>query len=216
MYNRPMKITTVFFDLDDTLYPSRVGLWHAIKERMNLYMREHMDISEEEIPVLREKYFMQYGTTMRGLQAHHNIDTADFLAFVHDLPLETYLTHDPLQREIIASLPTRNLIFTNADILHAQRVLTRLQLLDLFPLIVDVNAVAPYCKPMAESFAIAMKIAGETDPSRCVMIDDIDRTTQAARKAGLRTILAAENFSPEQADAQLTNWRDLPAILERL
>jgi len=211
-----MKITTVFFDLDDTLYPSRVGLWHAIKERMNLYMREHMDISEEEIPVLREKYFMQYGTTMRGLQAHHNINTADFLAFVHDLPLETYLTHDPLQHEIIASLPTRNLIFTNADIHHAQRVLTRLQLLDLFPLIVDVNAVAPYCKPMAESFAIAMKIAGETDPSRCVMIDDIDRTTQAARKAGLRTILAAENFSPEQADAQLTNWRDLPSILERL
>jgi putative hydrolase of the HAD superfamily len=211
-----MKITTVFFDLDDTLYPSRVGLWHAIKERMNLYMREHMDISEEEIPVLREKYFMQYGTTMRGLQAHHNINTADFLAFVHDLPLEMYLMHDPLQREIIASLPTRNLIFTNADIHHAQRVLTRLQLLDLFPLIVDVNAVAPYCKPMAESFAIAMKIAGETDPSRCVMIDDIDRTTQAARKAGLRTILAAENFSPGQADAQLTNWRDLPSLLEQL
>jgi putative hydrolase of the HAD superfamily len=211
-----MKITTVFFDLDDTLYPSRVGLWHAIKERMNLYMREHMDISEEEIPVLREKYFMQYGTTMRGLQAHHNINTAEFLAFVHDLPLDTYLTHDPLQREIIASLPTRNLIFTNADIHHARRVLTQLQLLDLFPLIVDVNAVAPYCKPMAESFAIAMQLAGETDPSRCVMIDDIDRTTQAARKAGLRTILAAEKFSPEQADAQLTNWRDLPAILERL
>src|SRR5687768_10003057 len=216
MYNRPMKITTVFFDLDDTLYPSRVGLWHAIKERMNLYMREHMDISEEEIPVLREKYFMQYGTTMRGLQAHHNINTADFLAFVHDLPLETYLTHDPLQREIIASLPTRNLIFTNADIHHAQRVLTRLRLLDLFPLIVDVNAVAPYCKPMAESFAIAMKIAGETDPSRCVMIDDIDRTTQAARKAGLRTILAADTVTPEQADARLTHWRDLPAILEAL
>ncbi len=211
-----MKITTVFFDLDDTLYPSQAGLWHAIKERMNLYMREHMDISEEEIPVLREKYFMQYGTTLRGLQAHHNINTADFMAFVHDLPLGTYLTHDPLQREIIASLPTRNLIFTNADIHHAQRVLTQLQLLDLFPLIVDVNAVAPYCKPMAESFAIAMQLAGETDPSRCVMIDDIDRTTQAARKAGLRTILVGENFSHEQADAQLTNWRDLPAILEGL
>ncbi len=211
-----MKITTLFFDLDDTLYPSKVGLWHAIKERMNLYMREHMDISEEEIPVLREKYFMQYGTTLRGLQAHHNINTDDFLAFVHDLPLETYLTHDPLQREIIASLPTRNLIFTNADIHHAQRVLTQLQLLDLFPLIVDVNAVAPYCKPMPESFAMAMQLAGETDPSRCVMIDDIDRTTQAARKAGLRTILVAENFSREQADAQLTHWRDLPAILEGL
>jgi pyrimidine 5'-nucleotidase len=211
-----MKITTLFFDLDDTLYPSQVGLWHAIKERMNLYMREHMDIPHEEIPRLREKYFMQYGTTLRGLQAHHNINTADFLSFVHDLPLENYLAHDPLQREIIASLPTRNLIFTNADIHHAQRVLSQLQLLDLFPTIVDVNAVAPYCKPMPESFLIAMQMAGETDPAHCVMIDDIDRTTQAARKAGLRSILVGESFSSEYADAQLTRWEDLPGILEEL
>ena len=211
-----MKITTVFFDLDDTLYPSQVGLWHAIKERMNVYMREHMDIPQQEIPALREKYFMQYGTTLRGLQAHHNINTEDFLAFVHDLPLETYLTHDPLQREIIVALPTRNLIFTNADAPHARRVLTRLQLLDLFPTIVDLHAVAPYCKPMPESFSIAMQLAGESDPSRCVMIDDIQRTTQAARRAGLRTILVGENFSPEYADAPLTHWRDLPAILKAL
>lgn len=211
-----MKITTVFFDLDDTLYPSQVGLWHAIKERMNTYMREHMDIPYEEIPALREKYFLQYGTTMRGLQAHHNIDTDDFLAFVHDLPLETYLTPDPLQREIIASLPTRNLIFTNADIHHAKRVLTRLQLLDLFPDIVDVHTVAPHCKPMPESFAIAMRVAGESDPARCVMIDDIHRTTQAARKAGLRSILVGEEFSSEYADAWLVGWQDLPGILENL
>jgi putative hydrolase of the HAD superfamily len=216
MYNRSMKITTVFFDLDDTLYPSHVGLWHAIKERMNLYMLEHLAIPREEISALREKYFLQYGTTMRGLQAHHNINTDDFLAFVHDLPLETYLTPNALQREIIASLPTRNLIFTNADIHHAKRVLAQLQLLDLFPDIVDVNAVAPHCKPMPESFAIAMRLAGESDPSRCVMIDDIDRTTQAARKAGLRSILVAENFFPEQADAQLVDWQDLPEILEKL
>jgi pyrimidine 5'-nucleotidase len=211
-----MKITTIFFDLDDTLYPSQVGLWHAIKERMNTYMREHMDIPHEEIPALREKYFLQYGTTMRGLQAHHNINTDDFLAFVHDLPLETYLTPDPLQREIIASLPTRNLIFTNADIHHAKRVLARLQLLDLFPDIVDVNVVAPHCKPMPESFSIAMQMAGEVDPSRCVMIDDIHRTTQAARKAGMRSILVSENFSSEHADAQLLRWQDLPGILENL
>jgi putative hydrolase of the HAD superfamily len=211
-----MKITTIFFDLDDTLYPSQVGLWHAIKERMNTYMREHMDIPYEEIPALREKYFLQYGTTMRGLQTHHNINTDDFLAFVHDLPLETYLTPDPLQREIIASLPTRNLIFTNADIHHAKRVLARLQLLDLFPDIVDVNVVAPHCKPMPESFSIAMRMAGESDPSRCVMIDDIHRTTQAARKAGMRSILVSENFSSEHADAQLLRWQDLPGILENL
>jgi len=210
-----MKITTIFFDLDDTLYPSHVGLWQAIKERMNIYMLEHMDIPQNEISGLREKYFLQYGTTLRGLQKHHNINTQDFLAFVHDLPLKDFLTPNPLQREIIASLSTRNLIFTNADIHHAQRVLTQLQLIDLFPTIVDVNAVTPFCKPMPESFEIAMKLAGETNPAHCVMIDDIYRTTQAATKAGLKSILFNEVYSPEQADAQLTNWQDLPEILAK-
>src|SRR5687767_9363210 len=74
-YNRPMQSTTIFFDLDDTLYPASAGLWKAIKERMNDYMREHLDIPEHEIKPLREKYFLQYGTTLRGLQAHHSVDT---------------------------------------------------------------------------------------------------------------------------------------------
>lgn len=216
MYNHQMKITTLFFDLDDTLYPSHVGLWKAIKERMNIYMREHMDIPHDEIPTLREKYFLQYGTTLRGLQAHHDINTDDYLAFVHHLPLEKYLTPNSIQREVIASLSTRNLIFTNADIYHAQRVLTHLQLLDLFPTIVDINAVSPYCKPMPESFQVAMKLAGETDPAQCVMIDDLRHNTKAANQAGLHSILFNETYSAEDASAQLINWQDLPEILEKL
>lgn len=101
---------------------------------------------------------------MRGLQANHKIDVDDFLAYVHDLPLGNYLTPDTAQREIIASLPTRNLIFTNADSSHAERVLTQLNLRDLFPVIIDVNAVTPHCKPMPESFEIAMKLAGRKRP----------------------------------------------------
>ncbi|HNO85678.1 MAG TPA: pyrimidine 5'-nucleotidase, partial [Anaerolineales bacterium] len=153
-----MKFTTIFFDLDDTLYPSTTNLWLAIKQRMNEFMRERMSIPEDEIPALREKYYMQYGTTLKGLEKHHDINVADFLAYVHDLPLGNYLTPNLIQREVIASLPTRNLIFTNADIPHAERVLTALNLRDLFSDIVDVTTVAPYCKPMPESFDIAMKI----------------------------------------------------------
>ncbi|MDO8442660.1 MAG: pyrimidine 5'-nucleotidase, partial [bacterium] len=176
-----MRFTTIFFDLDDTLYPPGANLWEAIKGRMNDYMRARMNIPENEIPILREKYFLEYGTTLRGLQANHNINTDEFLAYVHDLSLKDYLTPNPTLRAIIASLPTRNLIFTNADKAHARRVLSALELNDLFDTIVDVNTVAPYCKPMPESFKIAMQIAGETDPSKCVMIDDIRRTTRAAR-----------------------------------
>jgi pyrimidine 5'-nucleotidase len=209
-----MKFTTIFFDLDDTLYPSQTGLWKEIKGRIGLYMHERMNIPQDEVASLREKYFLQYGTTMRGLQAHHSIDTEDFLAFVHDLPLKDYLTPNLILRDIIASLPTRNLIFTNSDFHHADRVLTALNLRDLFEIIIDVNTINPYCKPMPESFQIALKIANESDPSKCVMIDDINRTTRAAKEQGLFSILYNEKFNAGDADAQLTDWSQLKGILE--
>ena len=209
-----MRFTTIFFDLDDTLYPSRAGLWQAIKERMNDYMRERLHIPENDIQPLREKYYLQYGTTTRGLQKHHNIDTEDFLAYVHDLPLKDYLIPDSVQRSVIASLPSRKVIFTNADVPHARRVLTVLNLSDLFENIVDVNAIAPYCKPMRESFEIAMKFAGENVPSRCVMIDDLWHTTRAAREAGMFSILYGGSWTIDDADAHFTDWTDLVNILE--
>jgi len=211
-----MKFTTIFFDLDDTLYPSSTNLWHAIKERMNSYMRERMNIPVDDIPALREKYYLQYGTTLKGLQKHHQINMDDFLAYVHDLPLNNYLTPDSVQRSIIASLPTRNLIFTNADVLHAERVLTVLNLRDLFSTIVDVNAVSPYCKPMPEAFAIAMKLAGEPDLSRCVMIDDLPRTTSAAKSAGMFSILYGGASVNGDADASFSDWNELTSILENV
>ena len=208
-----MRFTTLLFDLDDTLYPASTGLWSTLKARMNDYMSKRMRIPETDIGRLREKYFKQYGTTLRGLQANHEIDTQDFLAYVHDVPLADYLTPDPLQREIIASLPARKLVFTNADVPHAERVLAALQLEGVFDAIVDVNAVAPYCKPMPEAFSIAMQIAGESDPARCVMIDDLPRTTRAAKAVGLFGILYGQAAALPDADASFSDWRQLPALL---
>ena len=208
-----MRFTTLFFDLDDTLYPSSTGLWTAIKDRINLYMRERMSIPEKEVPVLREQYFKMYGTTLRGLQARHNVDVEDYLAFVHDLPLKDYLTPNSTQREIIASLPIRKLIFTNADVLHARRVLAALQLDDLFDDIVDVNTVAPYCKPMPESFAIAQELANEPDPRKCVVIDDLPRTTRAALEAGMASLLYGTDEPTAEASGAFTDWKHLPVLL---
>jgi putative hydrolase of the HAD superfamily len=208
-----MRFTTIFFDLDDTLYPASTGLWQTLKARMNDYMREHMGFPEKEIPGIREKYFMQYGTTLRGLQANHQVDTAHYLAYVHDIRLGDYLTPDPVKRSVIASLGTQNLIFTNADASHARRVLTALELDDLFDIIVDVNAMHPYCKPMNESFGIAMQAAGVSDPAQCVMIDDLPRTTRAARGLGLYSMLYGQEQARPDADAAFSDWRELPALL---
>ncbi|HEX6268788.1 MAG TPA: pyrimidine 5'-nucleotidase [Anaerolineales bacterium] len=208
-----MRFTTVFFDLDDTLYPSSTGLWPAIKGRMNLYMRERLGIPEKDVPQLREQYFNMYGTTLRGLQERHNVDKDDFLAFVHDLPLVDYLTPNPVMRDVIASLPTRNLIFTNADANHARRVLTALKLDDLFETIVDINAVSPYCKPMPESFAIAMELADEPDPRKCVVIDDLPHTTRAALSVGMASLLYGCEEPCQDASGVFTDWNHLPILL---
>ena len=83
-----MNFSTLFFDLDDTLYPNNTGLWEAIRERMALYMSERLGLPREQVQTLRKTYFQTYGTTLRGLQLHHEVDVDDYLAFVHDLPLE--------------------------------------------------------------------------------------------------------------------------------
>jgi pyrimidine 5'-nucleotidase len=208
-----MRFTTLFFDLDGTLYSNSTGLWEAIGERMNIYMRDRLGIPEKNVPQLREQYFKMYGTTLRGLQARHQVDVEDFLAFVHDLPLKDYLRPDPIQREVIASLNTRKLVFTNADVNHARRVLSALQLDDLFEVIVDVNAVAPYCKPMPESFAIAMDLADEPDPRKCVMIDDLPRTTRAALEVGMASLLYGHEEPTSDASGVFKDWNHLPILL---
>jgi len=180
---------------------------------MNIYMRDQIGIPEKDVPQLREQYFKMYGTTLRGLQARHQVDVEDFLAFVHDLPLNEYLKPDPVQRDIISSLGTRNLVFTNADVNHARRVLSALKLDDLFKVIVDVNAVSPYCKPMPESFAIAMDVANEPDPRKCVMIDDLPRTTRAALDVGMASLLYGHEEPTSDASGFFSDWTRLPILL---
>jgi putative hydrolase of the HAD superfamily len=208
-----VRYTTVFFDLDDTLYPASSGLWPTLKNRMNLYMIERMGFPPQQVPVLREKYFRQYGTTLRGLQANHDIDVQDFLAFVHDVKLRDFIQPDPVQQQVLASLGTRNVIFTNADRNHAQRVIDVLEIAPYFAAVVDVNAMEPYCKPNPEAFALAMKTAGETDPSRCVMIDDLEHTTLAARSLGMYSLLYGAASGGQSADAAFNDWRVLPSLL---
>lgn len=210
-----MTISTIFFDLDDTLYSADSGVWQQIKERIGLYMSDRLRISVEQVPSLRRSLFEQYGTTLRGLQANYTFEVADFLAFVHDVPLTDYLQPNPALRSVLEAVPVRKFIFTNADVNHAKRVLSVLQVENCFDGIIDVMAIDPYCKPMPQSFAIALKTAGEPDPQRCAMIDDLPRTTRAAREQGLYAILYGAAGPHPDADAVLTDWSQLSGLLTR-
>jgi putative hydrolase of the HAD superfamily len=211
-----MQFSTVFFDLDDTLYPSTNGLWEAIRERMNRYMGEILNLPSDKIHDLRRHYFITYGTTLRGLQYHHNVDAEDFLAYVHDIPLSSYLQPDPGLRSLLQSLPQKKWIFTNADSAHALRVIAQLGLEGCFDGIIDVRVNGFNCKPQPEAYHSALVHAGETDTRRCVYLDDSPRNLAPATELGLVTVLVGTDKPDPAACLSVPSIHELPRYLPQL
>lgn len=184
-----MAELTFLFDLDDTLYPAESGVWQSIRDRIDLYMHTVLGIPQEEIPALRHRLFTTYGTTLRGLQATMSVDPQEYLRFVHDVPLDRYLTPDPELRRVLMAYSAPKFIFTNGDRPHAHRVLEILGLQGVFEEIIDIVALAPYCKPMPEAFDIALEYVHGARPADCVLVDDNSANLAAAHALGFQTVL---------------------------
>jgi putative hydrolase of the HAD superfamily len=209
-----MSYTTLFFDLDDTLYPCTSGLWGAIRDRMGRYMAERVGLPEADIPTIRRHYFETYGTTLRGLQKHHHVDTDDYLAYVHDLPLEQYIQPNPALRVLLESLPQRRFIFTNADAAHARRVTQVLGITDCFERIIDIRAIDFACKPEPLAYLRALALAGDPAPQECVLLDDSPANLAPARQLGFTTVMInLEGGRDPAAIYCLSSLLELPQVL---
>ncbi len=208
-----MTLTTFFVDLDDTIYPASSGIWTMIRDRMTRYMHERLNLPWEQIPELRRTLFETYGTTMRGLQALYRLDTEDFLAYVHDVPVAKILHPDPELKRVLQSFPQRKIIFTNADRNHAVRVLAALELSDCFEQIVDIHQIAPACKPQPTSFQTALRVAGENDPGRCLFMDDAPHNLAAAKTLGFTTLLVGTRDPHPAADFTVERLREIDLVL---
>jgi len=211
-----MHFSTLFFDLDATLYPASNGLWEQIRLRIYKFMLEEIGIPEAEIPATRDKYWTTYGTTLEGLRIHHQVEPDDYLKFVHDLPLNDFLEPDPILRDLLKTLPQDLWVFTNADRRHADRVLNELGISDLFSGIVDLLALDFIVKPNRKAYQTALKLAGVTDPERCVMFDDLVQNLIPAKELGFFTSLVGENDSTNQVDIQLQSIHEMKEKMPQL
>ncbi len=155
-----MKIETIFFDLDDTLYPRNNGVWLAIRGRIESYMEERLNIPKREIPALRNEYLTRYGTSLRGLIDHYQVDPDDYLLYVHDVPIEAMVRPSARLSKMLAALPQQKWVFTNASLAHARRVLAALGVSQYFTGILDVKAMNLRNKPEADVYALALEKAG--------------------------------------------------------
>ncbi|KAI3759848.1 hypothetical protein L1987_50231 [Smallanthus sonchifolius] len=149
-YGERQKYDCLLFDLDDTLYPVSAGLAAGVLNNIKDYMVEKLGIDAEKIPQLCNLLYKNYGTTMAGIRAiGYDFDYDEYHSFVHGrLPYEN-LKPDPVLRTLLLSLPIRKFIFTNADKIHAAKVLTKLGLEDCFEEIICFETLNPFHKSTA-------------------------------------------------------------------
>jgi putative hydrolase of the HAD superfamily len=207
----------VLFDLDDTLYASASGLWPAIGQRINLYLIERLGLGSDAVAGLRQRYMETFGTTLNGLRYDYGIDAEDYLAFVHDLPLEQYLEPSPALGDMLARLPLRKVVFTNADAPHARRVLARLGVAQQFESIIDVHALNFLSKPDPRAYERALALTGE-QPADCVFVDDAVRNLRPAHALGMATglVSAVGGTVPSGVDFQIDSILELEAWLSSI
>ena len=110
------------FDLDNTIYPERSGLFDRVSRRMTLFIQNLFDLDRDRAFALQKDLLNRFGTTASGLMQEHNIDPSDFMAFVHDINLDD-IDHDPELDQLLAGLPGTKVIFTNGTERHAEQIL---------------------------------------------------------------------------------------------
>lgn len=211
-----MKWPVLFFDLDDTLYPNSNGLWKAIRVRMNEYLIDPLGFPPDETKDLALHYYQTYGTTLRGLQINHNVDADDYLAYVHDLPLEEYISPDVELQKMLSSLPQMKWILTNSDANHTNRVLRILGLEGYFAGIIDIRALDFLCKPERGSYQRALHLAGMTEPSNCVLFEDSLRNLVPAHEIGFTTVLVGTDEKHAGVDYSVNKILDLSEVFPQL
>jgi putative hydrolase of the HAD superfamily len=208
--------TTLFLDLDDTLYPTSSGLWEAIKGRIDIFLIRRMGMAPETASRLRQRYLVEYGTTLNGLVAEHQVDPYEYLAFVHDLPVEKMLRPDPALRDLLARLPQRRVVLTNADRAHAQRVLNSLGIRSCIDLVIDILELEMVNKPQPQAYLRAMQLAGELRPDHCVLVDDRQQNLVPAHELGIVTVLVGAEQPQSDGWLGIRSITELPEALPDL
>jgi putative hydrolase of the HAD superfamily len=207
-------IRFLLLDLDNTLYQSDSGLWEAIGHRINQYMIERLGFHPDEVKERRDAYLHLFGTTLNALRHYYHVDADDFLKYVHDIPLELYLPKNPELDSLLARLPQRKVIFTNADAPHAERVLGQLGIRRHFDQIFDIHGMDFICKPDPRAYERVLEAVG-VRPDECVFADDSLQNLVPAKVMGMTTILVGPETDAAGADFCIRNILEMEALLKQ-
>jgi putative hydrolase of the HAD superfamily len=205
------RVTIWVFDLDNTLYPHHLNLWHQVDVRIRDYIVGLLKVTHDEAFRLQKDYYKRYGTTLRGLMKEHGLEPDEFLEIVHQIDYSP-LAPNPALGAAIEELPGRKLILTNGTRNHADEVLRRLGIDKHFEDIFDIKSAELEPKPNAavyERFLARHKV----DPRQAVLFEDLARNLEVPHALGMTTVLVVPQGARVvlREDWELTG-RDAPHV----
>ena len=128
------------FDLDNTIYDIKSGLFVKISERITEYIMEVLSFTKEEANLVRSNMYKKYGLTLTGLMREYNIDPDEYVDFIHDVTHPELKYEKQLQKSL-NNLSGRKFIYTNASQSHAKKILSAMGLEAEFEKILDIKTL---------------------------------------------------------------------------
>jgi putative hydrolase of the HAD superfamily len=216
---RSSVITTLLFDIDDTMYDVGTGFTaHRNGWGAQSFMVEKLYFpTYEAARKLRDEYFERYHSTVKSLTIAEQ--EGKFPPLPGDLePSDTKNRFDPNElaewwaerldysllrtsadeqdeyaelREILSACSLKLIAFSNSPRKYALRVLKELRLEKYFPpdSVFAVDDTFPYCKPETEAFQKVLDAVGVKSPGECVIIEDSMKNIRKAKSLGIFTVL---------------------------
>ena len=207
-------IDTWLFDLDDTLYPEESGLMDLIRERITAFVMRITGLDEDEARIVQRGWFEAHGASLPGLLKEHDVSVEEFLLDIHDVPLDA-VQPDPRLRAALERLPGRRFVFTNGSSGHAERVLERLGIADLFGGVFHIESGGLIPKPDPRTFE-AVTARFDLDPARTAFFEDTARNLKPAADLGMTTVLIGAHALASQAPFVHHRAERLTPFLESL
>jgi len=181
----------VFWDLDQTLYSQKTGIYSdALVLR---YMMERMEMGKDLAMSLFEKYQKKFsGQVIQGLADNFNVDPDEFEAWIDaKVDLRQVLKNEKQAAFALQNSASRNWIFTNSGWAHANRLIKALHIKPFIEGVIFLNykkGSRPVLKPNVEAFYRAMKYAKIKDGKSCYLVDDVKANTKGACAAGWNSV----------------------------
>ena len=184
MEKNNIDFTHWFFDLDNTLYCANTGIFDQIHKKMGEFISKNLKVSLKEAKLLQKKYFIENGTTLHGLMINHNIDPKEFLSYVHDIDFSIVKPDEELNN-LIKKIQGRKIVFTNANISYVEKILTNLDLNNIFEDIFDIERMNFLPKPNLKTYK---KLISTYNVKKGILFDDIPHNLFPASDLGLKTV----------------------------